>query len=879
MRTILWFEEITAEDGDQVGSKALNLAEIARRGFLVPGGFCITTAAYRHFVTANGLEAGIHSVLSLPASQAEEAASRLQGAIRAAHVSPEMRKAILDAYQELTTGRGTMSLPVAVRSSATAEDLPTASFAGQQATLLNVRDQQQLLRAILECWASLWSSLAVLYRAQRGLAQQWPEMAVLVQSMVDAEAAGVAFSLHPVSGEAEVLVEAALGLGETVVSGEGDVDQYSVDRETCREVRPPSIGHKLQKRVMAAQGGLHKVEVPAEMRDARTLSPQRVGQVAEAVLALEQHLGCPQDMEWAFAGGELYILQSRPITTSARSFFTDILPGDEHIWTSGFLNERFPSPVSPLGWSVIQELLEDLAFRDPLRYLGLKGVERLRITRLYRGHPYVNMFVFQTLYKVFPDSLLPEDAYRYFPDGKTELRRQVRYPRSLIDPRFLLSMARHFLQQPTAWSPWHNHRVWAGLTVCHERGSQELVAELQVLRKGDAEVQRIWTAIDKAQQLNAGLLSLHRWSLMHAGLAYTLLRRFVRAWAQEGDAGDLSTRLVTGLPNKSLEIDGALHNLAQITEPAAFAEALDAFLIRYGHRSFHLDIFYPSFVDEPAQVIDLVEHLRHETSRFGEARAAVREQAQRTIRNSLGSGPCGWLKRALLDHVLYLAQRYMPLREEQRFYWQRTLAIMRSFLLLLGERMAKASALNHYEHIFFLTKAEIEAYVHGRVSGHEYSVLAATRQQQFARLHREFNMAPARAYPPFLRGNQPLEVTRCGRETQFKGRAVSPGLARGQVVVLFSPAEFSRVRAGDVLVTHSVDPGWTPIFGLLSALVIEHGGQLSHGAVVAREYGLPAVAGIPGVTQLLHDGDTVVVDGLNGVVIKITADQNRASGY
>jgi phosphohistidine swiveling domain-containing protein len=874
MRTILQLEEITAEDGDQVGSKALNLAEIARLGFLVPGGFCVTTAAYRDFVTANGLEATIHSLLSLAASQAEEAAAVLQEAIRAGHISPRMRKAVLNAYQELTTGGGTMRLPVAVRSSATAEDLPTASFAGQQATLLNVRDEQQLLRAILECWASLWSSSAVVYRAQRGLAQQWPEMAVLVQSMVDAEAAGVAFSLHPVSGEAEVLVEAALGLGETVVSGQGDVDRYSVDRKACVEVRPPLIGHKLQKRVMAAQGGLHKVEVPAEMRDARALMPEQVRQVAEAVLALERHLGCPQDVEWAIAGGELYILQSRPITTSVSSFFTDILPGDEHIWTSGFLNERFPSPVSPLGWSVIQELLEELAFRDPLRYLGVKGVERLRITRLYRGHPYVNMFVFQTLYKVFPDSLLPEDAYRYFPDGKTELRRLVRYPRSLIDPRFLLSMARHFLQQPAAWSPWHNHRVWAGFTVSHERGSQELIAELRVLRKGDVAVQRIWAAIDKAQQLNAELLSLHRWSLMHAGLAYTLLRRLVRAWAREGDAAGLCTRLVTGLPNKSLETDGALHDLAEITEPAAFAEALDAFLIRYGHRSFHLDIYYPSFVDEPAQVVDLVEHLRQETSRFGEDRAAVREQAQRTIRNSLGSGPWGWLKRVLLDHVLYLAQRYMPLREEQRFYWQRTLAIMRSLLLLLGERMAETSALKHYEHIFFLTKAEIEAYVHGCVSGDEYAVLAATRQQQFARLHREFDIAPARAFPPFLRGNQPLDVARRERETQFKGRAVSPGLARGQVVVLFSPAEFNRVRAGDILVTRSVDPGWTPIFGLLSALVIEHGGQLSHGAVVAREYGLPAVAGISGVTQLLHNGDTVVVDGLNGVVVKVAADTN-----
>lgn len=872
MGTILWLEEITAQDSDQVGTKALNLSEIGRVGFLVPAGFCITTASYRDFVAGNGLDPAIHSLLSLPVGQAKAAALRLQEAIRAGHISAEIRKAILTAYQELTIGRGTMHLSVAVRSSATAEDLPTASFAGQQATLLNVRNEQQLLQAILECWASLWSPRAVLYRAQRGLTQQWPVIAILVQLMVDAETAGVAFSLDPTSGGEKVLVEAAFGLGETVVSGQGDVDRYTVNPKTCTEIEPPSIGHKLQKRIVAAQGGLQNAEVPAEMRDTRVLTPDQVGQVAEAVLALERHFRCPQDMEWAFAGGQLYILQSRPITTSARSFFTDILPGDDQIWTSGFLNERFPLPVSPLGWSIIQELLEELAFRDPLRYLGLKGVKELRVTKLYRGHPYVNMFVFQTLYKVFPNSLLPEDAYRYFPDGKTELRRLVGYPRSLIDPRFLISMAWHFLQQPTVWSPWHNHRAWAVYTVHHEECSQQLAAELQALGKGDATVQRIWAAIHKAQQLNAGLLSLHRWSLTHADLTYTLLRRLVRAWTKEEDAVTLSSRLVTGLPNKSLEMDCKLHDLAQIKHTTAFAEALDAFLLRYGHRSFHLDIYYPSFADEPAQVIDLVEQLRQEASKSGKDRAATRAQAQRTIHESLGSGPLGWLKRALFNHLLDLTQRYMPLREEQRFYWQKTLATMRKLFLMLGTRMVEDRVLNHHELIFFLTKAEIEAYVYGRVKGDQYTTLAVTRQQQFARLHQEFDVAPTWAYPPFLRGNEPLEITRHERETQFKGRAVSPGLARGRVVLLFSPTEFSKVRAGDVLVTRSVDPGWTPIFSLLRALVIEHGGQLSHGAVVAREYGLPSVAGIVGITQLLHDGDIVVVDGLNGVVIKVTED-------
>ncbi len=616
-------------------------------------------------------------------------------------------------------------------------------------------------------------------------------------------------------------------------------------------------------------------------------------------MALEQHLGCPQDVEWAFAEGRLYVLQSRPITAQARSYFTDVLPGDVYTWTSGFLNERFPLPVSPLGWSVIRELLEELALRAPLRYLGLKGVEQLPITKLYRGHPYVNMFVFQTLYKVFPDSLLPEDAYRYFPDGRTQLRRQAPYPRSLFDPRFLLSMACHFLREPRIWSPWHNHQVWADFVLRHEARSQELEAEWRVLREDKATVQRIWAAIDKAQQLNHELLALHRWSLTHADLTYTLLRRLVRASVKADEAAELCTVLVTGLPNKSLEVDRALHHLAQTTDPPAFAKALDAFLTRHGHRSFHLDIYYPTFADEPAQVLELVKRLREAaeavtaegtqglpgTSEAVTTRSAQdqpgttkvvttgsgqMEEARRRVHELCGGGLPGRLRRWLFDHVLYLVQQYMPLREDQRYFWQKTLALTRKLFLLLGQNMAEADLLKRREDVFFLTKSDIEVYVRGRISGDSYAALAATRRQQFTRLRQECDVAPGwRRYPPFLRGNRPLQMAEHDGQTQWTGQAVGPGLARGRVVVLFSPAELDRVKAGDILVTRSVDPGWTPIFALLGALVIEHGGQLSHGAVVAREYRLPAVAGIPGITQLLRDGDVVIVDGLHGVVAKI----------
>jgi len=645
---------------------------------------------------------------------------------------------------------------------------------------------------------------------------------------------------------------------------------------------------------------VRSVPVPAEAQLRRCLRPEQVREVAEEVLALEGCLKCAVDVEWAYAEEQLFVLQARPITTDLRTYFTDVLPEDEAIWTSGFLNERFSRPVSPLGWSTIRELLEELAFRDPLRYLGCKGVNQLRITKLFRGHPYVNLFVFQTLYKVFPRSLLPEDAVRYFPQGKTELRQKVPYPRGLGDPRFLVSMLSHFLREPRVWSPWHNDRMWAEFVQRHQATMRTLHSEWQALDPEHLEVLATWELIERAQELNRQLLALHRWTLTHADLTYTLLRRLLRRWAGERAAPALFTGLIRGLPNKSLEANDALRRLAAIANSDAFTQALSAFLAEHGHRSFHLDIYYPTFSDDPQQVVSLVQRFREaERPGFGaheeqqaQGKASGREQAVRlpwqqgaasdgapapeealrSAREQCGPGPRGWMRRGILTAAARLARRYLPLREDQRYYWQQTLALMRRLFLGLGRALAQGGSLQHAEDVFFLTKTELKAAVLGQDGAVASAGLAASRRKQYARLCQEFDAAPEWAYPTFMRGNQPLEVEAADTQQRLQGRAVSAGLGRGRAIVLFEPSELSQVQAGDVLVARSVDPAWTAVFGLLAGLVTEHGGQLSHAAIVAREYGLPAVAGIAGATHLLRTGETVIVDGLSGVVIRVPGE-------
>ena len=867
MDSILWLEELSQSHCPQVGAKALHLASILRAGMPVPTGFCITATAYDEFMRANGLQAQVRAVVTAVQHERQALALRLQDAIESGCLSQPLRIGIVRAYQKLAASEGGARWPVAVRSSASAEDLPAASFAGQQLTVLNVRDEHRLLQAIRECWASLWSPQAVLYRAARDLDTP-PVMAVLVQRMVDAEAAGVAFSVDAVSGSEQVVIEATFGLGETVVGGEGDVDRYVASRETGAEAAPPLVAHKIHMRSMAAQGGVQTADVPAQMQDARVLTSQQVQHIAETVLRLEELLGRPQDMEWAWSQGQMSVLQSRPVTTSASGFFTEVGHDDQAMWTAGFVNERFPSPVSPLGWSLVRELLEELAFRDPLRYLGVRQVERIAITRLYQGHPYVNVFVFQTLYKAFPAWLLPQDACRYFPQGDTSSRLQVPYPRSALDPRFLVSMLRHFLRHADLWSPWHNFRVWAFFAAEHESRSRELEARFRALQANTATLADTWAVIEDAQALNARLLAIHRWSLTCADLGYSLLRRILVRSAGTEDAMDLAAALVTGLPNRSKEVNDALQALAQARETPEFARLLDDFLWRYGHRSFSLDIYHPSFREEPKQVLDLLAGLGTAASSIHSA-ARGRERARDDALRMLSGDPLGWLRRAVFNHVLGLTQRYIPLREEQRFLWQKTLALQRGLFLLLARRMVAAGVLAAPHQVFFLTKEELHDCVRDCTAGQSHAALVAVRERQFGRLCQEHEIDPAPSYPAFLRGDQPLETGRPLQEFQFRGRPVSPGLARGRVVVLHSPQGLASIRPGDVLVTRSVDPGWTPVFGLLGALVLECGGQLSHGAVVAREYGLPTVAGIPGIMQRLHDGDLVVVDGRSGVVTKV----------
>jgi phosphohistidine swiveling domain-containing protein len=833
-QTILWLDEITDSHQQMVGGKAANLGAMLRAGFRVPAGFCVPTTVYISYVEGHHLQqefelltqgAGgaidLHTLFSLPMDEA---------------VEKTIHAACLRLLENLPQGSH-----LAVRSSATTEDMPDASFAGQGETYLNV-DLDEVVDRVRDCWASLWSARAVSYRRRGDSSQRGPEMAVVVQAMIPCDVGGVAFTVDPLGGDG-VVIEAVRGLAEAVVQGTGEITRYTVDRRS----------------LVSRQTGDD------------VLSVAQVRHITKTALALEAHFGGAQDLEWGIWNGVLYLFQSRPVTTKAERFFTQMIPGDDYLWTGAYLNERFPKPVSPLGWSVVGGLTEVLAFRDPLRYLGYPQIDRLPLTKLYRGHPYTNVAVFQILYKVFPDSIVPDDAVRYFPDGDTGLRKAAPYPCCLLDPRFVGSMLYHFVREPANWSPLHNHRHWARFAVRHEMAMTGLAQQL----RDAVALDDLWAIVEEALSWSRELLSIHRWSLMAADLAVPLLSRLVGSWVSPGRRSELSALLLSGVPNKSLELDQALRDLAGETDPGGVA-VLD-FMAKYGHRSFYLDLYQPTYADDPERVLRLAQSAGQGPDLA--ARVAARESAEREVRAAMGMGLWGRFRFYVLTQVLDLARRYVALREDQRFVWQQTLALMRSAFLRIGKVLVAQGLLTRDDDIFFASSEQVQelALAPGGKTPFEAALPSpdayleirqaiVARRAAFERLEHEFELAPHMTYPAFLRGNRPLESTFEVGARRWKGVPVSPGLVRGTVRVVLTPGQFDRIAVGDILVTRSTDPGWTPIFGRLSGLIMERGGQLSHGSVVAREYGLPAVVGIPHITEHLHDGDLVLLDGLTGTV-------------
>ncbi|HSJ54539.1 MAG TPA: PEP/pyruvate-binding domain-containing protein [Anaerolineae bacterium] len=827
-------ERFSRGDVDQAGGKAANLGELVRARFPVPPGLAVTTAAYDRFVADNGLRETI--ALALPEARGTGAAIR--AAFESASIPRDVEAEILAAYRRLGEG------PVAVRSSATAEDLPEAAFAGQQDTYLNVVGPEAVLAAVRRCWASLWTDRAIAYRAQQGVDQEGVKLAIVVQRMVAAEAAGVMFTANPVTGARdEIVIDSNPGLGEAVVAGLVTPDHVVVER---RRRGWRIVERRAGRREVIVQaragGGTEEIQGPGAA-EGPALPDRVVLRLARLGTAIERHFGRPQDVEWAWAAGEPFILQARPITA-------------------------LPSPVPRLN--KVQRMVAG-NFWEMLRIRPYPLDLDTWIPAL--GGALEPVFGLMGLDWSFRRTLETEDGVvvRFKPELPRPTWRTL-----LAPPR----MAAHILR--------HDPLLWQ---------SDPLLAQVEAIARDQAAQdpkalswEGLLEAVHEAGQIPflAGGQVRRRY---FPGAAFAALR--LRLLLGLLGRSDQFGTLLSGAANMTLEANHALEQLAEQvrSEPglaATFARhepqelwsilaeqpgghmflaELRAFLDRYGHRETMISTaLQPTWKDAPELVLGIVKgSAAHPPQRQGDEAAWQVARDALLQHRLLRFAP---LRSAFLD-ILAKARTVLHIREDTHFYSTLSLPLLRRTLLELGRRLVTAGVLDAPEDVFHLRLAEVEQ-VGGRLPPPP-GLAAELRAAASRRKARRAGLEGTPLVDPRLFAQSVPEG-----EELLRGMPGSPGVAEGPARLVQDASQFDRLIAGDVLVAPYTNPSWTPLFQRAAAVVVDSGSLASHAAIVAREYGIPAVMNTITGTQTLRDGQRLRVDGSQG---KVYGAPSQAEGH
>lgn len=807
-------------DAARAGGKGANLGELVRAGFAVPEGFVVTTRLYHEALRSAG-------VVRSATTTRDEAAHRRE-TILAMSIPAELAADIRTAYRQLGEG------PVAVRSSATAEDLPGAAFAGQQETFLNVVGPAAVLDAVRGCWASLWAERAVSYRDRLGQEAD-PGMAVVVQRMVDAEFAGVLFTANPVTGRRdEVVIEASPGLGEAVVSGVVTPEHVVVDgRGRLQERRPGRAEVVIRSQ---RGGGVSEDRGPGS--DDR-LSDQVLTELARTGVEIGRHFGGPEDVEWARAAGKTWIVQARPLTAlppaPVRVNRIRRLAGA----TAAELVPTRPYPLDLTAWTVPGwfAILDRMA----AEMLGI-GID---VPAMF---PEADGVVTQ---------VLPPRAHptRRILSTPARLRRRLRRydpARWTADPRFAAyerALDRLHAQQPCSMS-------WAELTavpgdvlalldafvdlrIDYLPGAAARLARLRVLLGAVGQVGEFWPLLaGQATRTRAANDALQE-------IADQIRR--TPAWAEA-----FTTR----------HGDDLVAAVWESPDLVPLQQALTAWLHAYGHRETTSAalISAPTWADDPQLLLStvggLVAHSAAAPEGAGEGAAAaeVRIRHSRRVR----------LTRTAprISEAAQAARSAMVFREDSHFHALRVRPVLLSALLEAGTRLAHAGVLATPREVFHLRLAELQALPEpADLAAEQRGRLQSLVQQRTAR-RAAFGEAPlispATLHPRPRRPAPDALVT---------GAPGGGGTATGPVRVIRGPSEFGQLQAGDILVCPYTNPAWTPLFQLAAAVVADAGSFGSHAAIVAREYGIPAVMGTGNGTTVLPEGLTVTVDGTRGDVV------------
>lgn len=850
MNTVLDFQEIKKEDVMTAGGKGANLGEMTAAGITVPSGFVVTADAYKAFIKENHLEEMFHKELTEAGNDEAkllDAAKKFRHAISEGKLPEEVEKAVREKYAQLGE-----QARVAVRSSATAEDLPDASFAGQQETYLNVRGAEAVLTQIRNCYASLWGNRAVCYRSNQGYDQLSVALAVVIQKMVESEKAGVLFTVNPINRNPdEMQINASYGLGESVVSGKVTADSYLCDKQG--KIKSCQIGSKETQIIYADTQGTaaianaqctpddvitsdaqkttgdtaatKEVAVSEKMQKARCLNDEEIAVLCAEALRIEKHYGCPMDIEWAIAGGSVYILQARAITT----LHTD--NAEEQKIIAGYLE----------GMQITGKARENMAFqleKMPFAYRPLDYDYIIKINRQKAKIFQENGIILTS------DPRIDDDGIQTLPTSRIKINGGI-------------------------FKLFGTLKLLKNFAVCTEKCRTFLAEyedEIGKMRQIDFEQKNV-KECGEFLSYTLNLIGRLAYDRFKYALFPSFIARDMEKAVQKVDKSYTKFDLFWGLNNKTSEVTRDIAELAgKIKEDKALAadllqganyqtlykkypemqSAFDSFLQKNGYKSDYncYCVDARTLLENPDRLLHILQPLVASTETASGEKEQDFGKLMEQLKAIYGS------KYPALKERIEDFRYFHVVREETQYLWETVFYYVRKCLertnmLLLSD--------TDYEH------GVANLFAEELIAACERGSLSESDKEKIERRNSKHPLAQK------VWDASKLLVFDADGDV-LKGVSGSTGTAIGKVCIIHGPEEFYKMQKGDVLVCQLTDPEWTPLFNLASAVVADTGSSLSHAAIVAREYGIPAVLGVGFATTRFKDGDTIKVDGDKGEV-------------
>ena len=844
---------------ETVGGKGLSLAKMIGAGFPVPNGFHLTTEAYRTFIAANNLQTKILAALkgvdaSLPASL-ETASATIGRLFAEAAIPNDIATVIITTYSSLATLHPT---PVAVRSSATAEDLPETSFAGQQETYLNIRGEEALLEAVKKCWASLWTARAIAYRIKNNIDQNTVALAVVAQEMVNAETAGILFTANPINGRRdEMVINAAWGLGEAIVGGLVSPDTIVAEKATGK-IKQYDVAEKTVITVLAEKG-TREEKLEGVRSRSKVMNEADVVELVNIAREVESFYGSPQDIEWCHAESKFYIVQSRPVTALPEAPIEWTPPDPKGIYMRTGVVDLMPNPLSPLyvTWAIP-------VLRNQMKPLG---------ARLGMGLPILQEDYYTSIHGyAYMNAAFPAKAWWWIITGMLPayprlLRNLVPLWRDELHPEYLASVAKYQTKNPEKMSA---GELWRDaqeiLTAAMYYASGLMFATMGASAGSEGLLTRVYNKFAKQQgdpEANALLMGWDNIPVRSEKSLYDLA-----VWIHADEK--LSEHILNQSSHElvaNLEKPDSVH----VSSFPEFASRFKTHLDKFGHLLFQMDFAEPLPRDHPEMLLETIKmYLRgqgvnpHERQRASEEK---RVRTTETMRNRLKG-----FKRWAFIKALNWGQSLAEVREDALSEIGLGYPILRAMLRELGSRFVTAGSIQQADDIYWLEKEEVEICVRKLEHDDPLENLSVRVEDRKA-----FNKKAGQETPPPM---MPMKKKYMGIDTSvwlaesegnrtsniLKGVPTSAGKVTAPACVLRGPEDFDKMRSGDVLVAGTTTPAWTPLFAMASAVVTDIGGPLSHGSIVAREYGIPAVMGTGVATKRIRNGQVITVDGGAGTV-------------